>query len=230
VRCGFQDHPLQSHHSLFSSGANDAVFHANVTDIITINNRGIAQICSTIAGIRFASIRNAFKWWTLRTQKGLLYLLNTIVLWGIPHPYCRRLLGGFAHRAHREALNGIYRHHRLVGQLAGIFVHAPFSSVCNERHPFVRIHQRVDDYSFRMGLITFPGGITQSIWFLRHLHPDRANHGTRSLDWQPTDHPGLHSNRLDGKQAFAPTVLIFQVASIVSLFTLISISETKANL
>jgi hypothetical protein len=209
VRCGFQDHPLQSHHSLFSSGANDAVFHANVTDIITINNRGIAQICSTIAGIRFASIRNAFKWWTLRTQKGLLYLLNAIALWGIPHPYRRRLLGGFAHRQHREAQIGIDRHHRLVDQLAGIFVHAPFSSVCVERHPYVRIHQRVDDYSFRMRLITLPGGITQSIWFLCHLHPDRANHGTRSLDWQAVDHPGRHSNRSDGKQAFAPTMLIF---------------------
>jgi MFS family permease len=141
--------------TFFGSGANDAVFHAYVADITTVNNRGkvmgvieiltwvsllivyggaglvidafgyfpffylvggLVFVLGLVASLLleepqkpaappqesfFASIRNTFKWETLREQKDLLYLLVAIALWGISQqiffPYLLIYINHFLH-------------------------------------------------------------------------------------------------------------------------------------
>jgi MFS family permease len=302
--------------TFFGSGANDAVFHAYVADITTVNNRGkvmgvieiltwvsllivyggaglvidafgyfpffylvggLVFVLGLVASLLleepqkpaappqesfFASIRNTFKWETLREQKDLLYLLVAIALWGISQqiffPYLLIYINHFLHIETLQASLIIF----LAILIGGITAAYPLGLLTD------RIGRRkmalIAIIGEMIGLMafsfsrSFPALVVSGILWLAPISAWTIAVSAWSKDLFPEDKRGQFGGYvilfqvaltmvpgpligswlttqfgiqtiLDGKQAFVPTALIFQVAAVATLLALIPILKTKTN-
>jgi len=301
--------------TFFGSGANDAVFHAFVADVTTVNNRGkvmgvleiltwvsllfvyggagliidavgyfpffyivggMVFVLGLIASLLleepdkpvappregfFESIRNTFKWSTLREQKDLLYLLIAIALWGIAQqiffPYLLIYINHFLHIETLPATLIIFLA-ILIGGIAAAYPLGFLTDRIGRRKMalFAIIGEMVGLLAFSFSR-SFPALVFTGILWLAPISAWTIAVSAWSKDLFPEDKRGQFGGYviffqvaltmvpgpligswlttsygiqsvLDGKQAIIPTSLIFQVAAIATLLTLIPILKTKS--